>query len=180
LAPVRSLVALDISLIAGQNRRIYSDDTAGAIVSAQLLVDRFRKDHDAKIKGGCSGPHIIGCLLTLNMPVAVRLEGGYVPTSAVARWTAIHLSQSASDLNWLTDFAARCERALFGPRHPIPRADLCFGGGKCAAFDRLRRPQPRVIINFLRPIRAHSAGVEFAILRIKAPCVMDAETIEAK
>jgi hypothetical protein len=71
-----------------------------------------REEVTAEINGACQG--IKGCHLTLNMPVAIRLEGGYALTSTAARWTAIHLSQNVSDLRWLTDFAPRCERILFG------------------------------------------------------------------
>jgi hypothetical protein len=63
----------------------------------------------------------MGCLLTLNMPAAVRFEGGYAPTTTAVRWTAIRLSQRYSDLDWLKEFAANCERALFGPPGPVPR-----------------------------------------------------------
>jgi hypothetical protein len=112
-AGLRGLVALDVSLVAGQNRRLIPTTALAPSSPLNCLLTGSARTTTRKSKGR---PHIMGCLLTLNMPVAVRLEGGYALTSAAARRTAIHLSQNVSDLRWLTDLATRCERALFGPR----------------------------------------------------------------
>jgi hypothetical protein len=49
-AGLRGLVALDLSLIVGQNRRQYSDDFAGAGIAVQYLVDQFREKHAVQIQ----------------------------------------------------------------------------------------------------------------------------------
>jgi hypothetical protein len=112
------LVALDVSLIVGQNSCLIGDSHAGAIVTVKYLVDKFVKEHFADIKRACQGKHVMGALVTLNMPAATKFGDGYGQMSTAARWTVIALTENFDALQWIMEFAGKCEQGLFGRYRP--------------------------------------------------------------
>jgi hypothetical protein len=112
-AGMSGLVAVDLSLIVGQNRCLFADDLPGARVAVRYLVDQFVKDHYSEIKRALHGTHVMGCLFTLNMPAMARLEGGYGQMATASRWTIVDLSEDFPDFEWIREFANKCELGLF-------------------------------------------------------------------
>jgi hypothetical protein len=110
------LVALDVSLIIGLGV-LFASGKANARSAARILVNQFINNHEVEIIRACQGRHVIGCLVTLNVPCVIRSEdGSYSTTTTAVRWTIIDLSKDVVTSEWIHRFAEKCEEGLFGSR----------------------------------------------------------------
>jgi hypothetical protein len=107
------LIALDLSLIAGGGV-LFVDTEGGARLGVAIAVNKFLHDHQAEIERACQGKHVIGCLVTLNLPSLIRVERGGYKTATAVRWIIIDLSNDFSTSEWLRRFAQKCGHGLFG------------------------------------------------------------------
>ncbi len=114
------IIALDISLVIGTKFLLRDSlDQDGSVTVARIIVDEFIKNHYVEIKDNCGGEHIIGVLLTLNLPVTYNAaDKSQSSVYCVSRWQIIATANDFAATGWLVELANKCSIGLFGSHFP--------------------------------------------------------------